>query len=261
MTDDFVTAPQSSSASAIEASGLFDHDWYVETYPESEESGDPLMHFCDEGWRELLWPNPYFDTGWYARTYGAELLPDENPLLHYIRCGERENAWPSPYFDPEWYRETYGVGEDESPLRHYLLHRISGVHSPTPDFDVAAYVEENPESLEEGQDPYLHWLNRPRQDEDEPPASVSPFAAVLELTGGDPDAEELPESVPWQTVKQALQVFVPFVPFDEEWYRRQYPDVDAAVKCGVIETAHMHFIQYGFFEGRSPAADWREPAE
>jgi hypothetical protein len=219
-----------------------------------------LIHFCRDGWRQGLRPNPYFDPAWYAKTYGAELLPDENPLLHYIRRGERENAWPSPHFDPEWYRDEYAIGEHESPLRHYLLNRGAGTCSPLPVFDVAAYVEGHPECLGTGQDPYLHWLQQPKQEADPPPISESLMATVLDLVGGSLEHGNIPDAVPWEAFTQVLRLFIPLIPFDEAWYCKQYPDVAAAVKSGLITSAHEHFVNWGFFEGRSPAPPGRRMA-
>ena len=39
---------------------------------------------------------------------------------------------------------------------------------------------------------------------------------------------------------------------DEEWYRRTYDDVDAAIKGGAYESAKHHFVEDGYFEGRRP---------
>jgi hypothetical protein len=241
--------------SIVDFSGLFDRDWYVANHPEASAQPDPLLHFCQDGWRQGLQPNPYFHPAWYAKTYGAEFLPDENPLLHYIRRGERENAWPSPHFDPEYYREQYAIGTDASPLRHYLQNRAAGAHSPLPIFDVAAYVKSNPECLTTGQDPYLHWLQQTKEEAVPAPISESPLATVLNLVGGSLEHGQIPDAVPWGAFKQALRLFIPFIPFDEAWYCRHYPDVAAAVKCGLIASAHGHFIDYGFFEGRSPAGE------
>jgi hypothetical protein len=241
----------------VESSGLFDRDWYLASYPEVGDQEDPLIHFCQDGWRKGFHPNPYFQPAWYAQTYGAELLPNENPLLHYIRLGERENAWPSPHFDPEWYRDEYAIGECASPLRHYLLNRAAGTYSPLPVFDVAAYVEGNPECLATGPDPYLHWLQQPKTETDPPPISESPMAAILDLLGGSLERGNIPDAVPWEAFTQALRLFIPLMPFDEAWYCRHYPDVAAAVKCGLIASAHGHFVDYGFFEGRSPAPSSR----
>lgn len=248
---------QRMQVSVVESSGLFDREWYVARYPEACEREDALGHFCREGWRQGFQPNPYFHTAWYAKTYGAEFLPDENPLLHYIRVGERENAWPSPHFDPEWYRAEYTLAERESPLRHYLRNRGAGTYSPLPGFDAAAYAKTNPECLAPGQDPYLHWLQRPKEEPDSVPPAQSPMGSILDALGGSLEHGSIPESVPWENLKQALRLLIPFIPFDDAWYCRQYPDVANAVKCGVIASAHEHFVTYGFFEGRYPSASWR----
>lgn len=240
-------------ASTVERSGLFDSDWYLRNYPELGDQADPVAHFCRDGWRRGLQPNPYFHPAWYARTYRAELAPDQNPLLHYILRGERENAWPSAHFDPEWYREEYALGEHESPLRHYLLNRSAGTHSPLPVFDAPEYVASHPECLAPGQDPYLHSLQQPQEAPQQPPPSDSPLATILKLVGGNLETGDIPQTVSWDTLKQVLQVFIPLIPFDEAWYCESYPDVAAAVSCHLIESAHRHFIDYGFFEGRSPA--------
>jgi hypothetical protein len=240
-------------ASVVQRSRLFDSDWYLSSYPELSDTADPLAHFCLEGWRRGLQPNPYFDPAWYTRTYHAELAPDENPLLHYILHGEQENAWPSVHFDPEWYRDHYALSEHESPLRHYLANRSAGEHSPLPVFDVAEYAASHPECLATGQDPYLHWLQQPRQALQQPRAGDSPLARVLTLVGGNLETGDIPTTVSWQAVKQVLGLLIPLIPFDEAWYCRAYPDVAKAVQCHLIESAHRHFIDYGFFEGRSPA--------
>jgi hypothetical protein len=240
--------------SVVEHSGLFDRDWYLARYPEAGNVADVLAHFCREGWRHGFQPNPYFHPTWYTRTYGAELVPGENPLLHYIRRGERENAWPSADFDPEWYRDEYALDGSESPLRDYLHHRVGGTRSPLPVFDVADYTANHPEYLASGLDPYLHWLQRAKEAVERPPPSASPFGRVVDLLGGSLESGNIPDMASWDAVKDVLRVFIPLIPFDEDWYCKCYPDVAAAVKCRLITSAHQHFIDYGFFEGRSPAA-------
>ena len=42
------------------------------------------------------------------------------------------------------------------------------------------------------------------------------------------------------------------VPFDEAWYRRTYPDVEAAVQAGVFSSGDEHFRLFGRDEGRVP---------
>ncbi len=40
--------------------------------------------------------------------------------------------------------------------------------------------------------------------------------------------------------------------FDEQFYRKQNPDVDAAIKAGFLNSGKEHFVKYGQFEGRDP---------
>jgi hypothetical protein len=240
-----------SDTRIVQSSDLLDREWYLASYPEVNEPGmDPTAHFCDTGWRQGLRPNPYFHTDWYARTYGSELEPDENPLLHYIRRGERENAWPSPHFDPEWYRDRYSLDENESPLRHYLRHRARGTVSPLPVFDAVAYTAAHPHVAAGGQDPYLHWLGAQATPERNPTPVVT-FSSVLEVTGAGPTGMP-PDTLKWETVTRILRLFIPLIPFDESWYCASNPDVAAALRLGQIPSAHGHYIEHGFFEGRSP---------
>jgi len=236
--------------SVIESSGLLDRKWYLARYPEvSDQGADPVEHFCRDGWKLGFRPNPYFYPDWYARTYGTELHPEENPLLHYIRRGERENAWPSPHFDPEWYRGEYALGGGESPLRHYLLNRTRAPFSPLPLFDAAGYTAAHPELLSAGQDPYLHWLQEQETLGQNPASPQVTYATVLNLAGAGAGGN-VPDTVSGEALTRILRLFIPLIPFDETWYCASNPDVAAAVSHGEIRSAHEHFIEFGFFEGR-----------
>lgn len=253
----------------IEASGLFDAEWYSQQYPDiAAHLFDPITHYCEYGWQEGRQPNPYFDGAWYTRTYAAELSDGRNPLLHYIERGERENAWPSPHFDPEWYRDIQGLNGSGSPLRHYLEHRLSGKVSPLPSFDVEVYLEGHPGLLEQGMDPYQHFLqttpaaaapvaDAPAEDEPEAagdaPATPS-WEDVLATLADYRDAEGALTAVPLEALQAAVLPFVGWLPFDADWYLQAYPDVAEAISMGVFESAHAHFVEHGFFEGRAPIA-------
>jgi hypothetical protein len=242
-----------ADAQLIDASGLFDRPWCAMSYADAGEQPDLLRYFCQTGWRLGLQPNPYFDTVWYQRIYAAELQSDENPVLHYLRRGERENAWPSAHFDPEWYRDQYRIGKTESPLRHYLANRSTGLYSPLPIFDSAAYASANPGWASAARDPYLHWLEHPMQRTQPPHVAGSPLAAIVQAVGGNLEEGIIPDSVSWSEFTEALRLLIPFIPFDDEWYRRSYPDVAEAVDNHTMSSAHDHFLAYGFFEGRTPA--------
>jgi hypothetical protein len=56
--------------------------------------------------------------------------------------------------------------------------------------------------------------------------------------------------VPARLLKLLLQIALATTEFDEKRYLAQNPDVAGAVARGEIESAHMHYIGYGYFEGR-----------
>jgi hypothetical protein len=131
--------------------------------------------------------------------------------------------------------DAYGLGPGVRPLRHYLSNRAAGDHSPLPVFDVTEYTE--PQCALERRGVL--------------PSPPLPGPRCLERAGGTLGARP-PDTVSREAFTDVLRSFIPLLPFDEAWYCRCYADVAAAVKCRVIATAHGHFIDYGFFEGRSP---------
>ena len=138
---------------SVHLSGLFDEEWYLATYPDVKAAGvDALSHFCAYGWKEGRKPNFYFDAKWYCRNYPETHTNGRNPLCEYMTRGEKQDAWPSPLFNTGWYRVQHGLSVDESPLRHYLLRRTSGLVSPVPDFDVLQ--SRRPEIFGLGNDPF-----------------------------------------------------------------------------------------------------------
>jgi hypothetical protein len=139
----------------IAQSGLFDGRWYLAAYPDVESAGaNPFSHYCTHGWKEGRQPNFYFEADWYRANQAAQFPSWRNPLCDYLQRGEKENAAPSPLFDTAWYRAQHGLALAESPLRHYLTHRMSGRVSPRSDFDVAKYCYDHPDTLCEGRDPF-----------------------------------------------------------------------------------------------------------
>ena len=59
--------------------------------------------------------------------------------------------------------------------------------------------------------------------------------------------------IPAGLLKLLLQIALAAAEFDEEGYLRENPDVAKAVARGEVESAHMHYIGYGYFEGRKGA--------
>lgn len=150
----------------VEQSGLFDGEWYLAAYPDVKRglcapvSDEALSHYCAYGWKEYRRPNFYFDPQWYCTNYPQMHTAGRNPLYDYVTCGEKEGAWPSPLFNADWYRAQHGLPVEESPLRHYLTRRTTGLVSPLPDFDVEKYCQSHPEVLSMREDPFENYHKR-----------------------------------------------------------------------------------------------------
>ncbi len=84
---------------------------------------------------------------------------------------------------------------------------------------------------------------------------VPTFEALLKLIGlSENEYAAKDEVVLSKPVFEMLATILSLAQnFDEEWYLSYYPDVASAVAAGTT-SAHGHFIRYGYFEGRQPAA-------
>ena len=72
-------------ARLIEASGFFDHEWYLSDNPEVvDERFDPVEHYLIRGIPDERNPNPLFNTSIYASHFG---LHKADALLHFAESG------------------------------------------------------------------------------------------------------------------------------------------------------------------------------
>lgn len=78
------------------------------------------------------------------------------------------------------------------------------------------------------------------------------FEQLLRRSGFKP--EELHDLVEIEADKiiSMVKFLLRGIHVDEEWYRRTYDDVDAAIKNGSYDSSKHHFVEDGYFEGRRP---------
>jgi len=110
-----------ADVAVVLASGVFDSDWYLATYPDvAAVQADPLAHFMTQARTEHRCPGPLFDTGWYLRAYEGEVPETSNPLAYYLTTGWRLGHQPWETFDPEDYLRAHPelVDLDICPLVH-----------------------------------------------------------------------------------------------------------------------------------------------
>ncbi|MGO8800106.1 MAG: hypothetical protein ACLQE9_08990 [Roseiarcus sp.] len=86
---------------------------------------------------------------------------------------------------------------------------------------------------------------------------VPPYAALVRSLDTTPSAVASAERVviPGSLFKLLLQMAVAYSDFDEERYLSANPDVKEAVERGEIESGHVHYVGFGYFEGRVGGMD------
>ena len=114
-------ARRTSATELIQASGLFDADWYDATYRSGNARGDAIADYCGApaGSRN---PNPLFDTAWYLERNADVRAAGLDPLMHYLSDGAAEGRDPGPGFATSFYLASNPAvaAAGLNPLAHYL---------------------------------------------------------------------------------------------------------------------------------------------
>lgn len=115
--------PQTARQVAIiQASGLWDEDWFLQQHPQFLGQRHTLKIFVRLGARQALNPHPLFDSAWYQAQNPDVAALGINPLYHYLLCGHREGRQPNALFNDHWYRDQNPdvSGFQATALQHYL---------------------------------------------------------------------------------------------------------------------------------------------
>jgi glycosyltransferase involved in cell wall biosynthesis len=121
----WLQSPSAEAVTVIRASGLFDPDWYLETYSDvAARKSDPVRHYVRYGAREGRDPNRLFSSSWYLADNPDVTRSGLNPLVHFILCGAKEGRNPGPLFDTKWYLQANPdvAATGINPLLHFLRH-------------------------------------------------------------------------------------------------------------------------------------------
>ena len=255
----------------IEASGLFDHAWYMARNPDIVGI-DALEHYRNHGWRERRRPGPAFDTEWYLLHNPDVAELGINPLVHYIRYGIAQGRSPAPpappadeerllieasgLFDHAWYMacnpDTVGIDA----LEHYRNHGWRERRRPGPAFDTEWYLLHNPDVAELGINPLVHYIRYGIAEGRSPAPPADEERLLIEASGlfdhawymaRNPDivgidALEHYRNHGWRERRR------PGPAFDTEWYLLHNPDV---AELGINPL--VHYIRHGIAQGRSLA--------
>jgi len=140
---------QKTNLTLITKSGLFDTNYYINTYPDIKSfKGTPLQHYFLHGENEGRKPNPYFDPNWYRKQYSDIVSDQTSLLLHYINEGETSGCKPSAIFNPKWYKNKYlKESTNTNPLYYFLTIGLNNNHLPSK--KILKYLTEMGLDLEE----------------------------------------------------------------------------------------------------------------
>jgi len=111
--------------------GLFDHDYYVSSYPDIVSAGlEPIAHYIGLGDAEGRRPNSFFDPDFYRTQFDRGEPGNVTALYHYAVIGEALGLRASGFFSPRRYLQSNAELQPwlDKPLTHYLhLGRKAGL--------------------------------------------------------------------------------------------------------------------------------------
>jgi glycosyltransferase involved in cell wall biosynthesis len=156
----------------------------------------------------------------------------------------------SHLFDADFYRATYpDIGPQIDPVKHYLRFGPDEGRQPSALFDAVAYLRDNPDVARARVNPLVHYLRFGQAEGRVAQPHVSPSLDMATMPPAPPPEVPPQPIAPAgpQRADEIREAIEQSGVFDAEFYRRIYPDIDAA---GVDPLAH--FIEHGEREGRRP---------
>jgi GT2 family glycosyltransferase/glycosyltransferase involved in cell wall biosynthesis len=158
----------------------FDLEYYLTQVPGlRSHSADPIVHYLEQGWRELRDPSPHFSTSFYLDNNPDVRQTGINPFFHYVVAGRSEGRFGRPEdpaklasgiefelkqiaseFDDEYYLQQAPElrGERVEPLRHYIEKGWRELLDPSPQFSTSLYLTNYPDVQASGINPLFHYL-------------------------------------------------------------------------------------------------------
>lgn len=136
----------------INASGLFDEEYYLELYGQCAPYKSALDHYLAEGADRFYDPHPHFSTSYYLYSNADVKSTHINPLFHYIKYGEEEGRKPNPYFSPSAYiaQNPDLSGWEANLLLHFVNHGCA---------ENRAYCDFRTDTNSASSQSYQEWIN------------------------------------------------------------------------------------------------------
>ena len=81
---------------------------------------------------------------------------------------------------------------------------------------------------------------------------LPPFEVLKALLTISNVKGELMVSCSYENMVRMIRKLIIGVEVDEQWYLEHYPDIADAIQQGLVQSARLHFVNDGYFEGRMP---------
>jgi hypothetical protein len=91
-----------------------------------------------------------------------------------------------------------------------------------------------------------------RRSEESPLKYLPPFELLKSFLTISNVKGELMVSCSYENLVQMVRNMIIGIEVDEAWYLERYPDIAEAIQQGLVESARLHFVNDGYFEGRIP---------
>ena len=177
--------------------------------------------------------------------------------------GDYEIIKLSHLFDEKWYSEQYLTDEPTDPIKHYIDIGCKENYNPSPLFDTAWYLKENPDVKRSGINPLVHYIKSGRKEGRLPNSAfnikkLDEYTSILHSGLFDDEWFSKYYSIDRSDV-DLVKYYVndylnyglnPSPDFDTMWYLEEYPDIK---ESGI--NPFVHYIKNGKKEGRKPKWD------
>lgn len=157
----------------------------------------------------------------------------------------------SNLFDAKWYLSEYpalGLTSAEEALYDFVSQGWRDMRDPNEDFSTRYYLEQNPDVLAAGINPFFHYIVVGDRESRQPSALMD-IAWYRAIHGVDADVETC---LAHYRARKHERGISPTPYFDPEYYLATYPDIAQS-------DAHpfRHYMHWGHREGRDPSASFR----
>ena len=236
----------------IKESGLFDENYYYETYKDIHEKA--LEHFIRYGYRENRKPNENFNVYSYYKEYPSLKEDNINPLIHYIlnqdysieenvsdvssnNSEDYELLKNSKYFDSENYlKYNPNLKATDDPIEYFIEKGYKEEYLPSKYFNHLWYNDKNWDVKNNDINPLIHYLKVGKKE------SRPARWQMLNI-------EEIPEYKDDEELIDCYYEIYESTIFNLEYYLEQTSDVTYDEKLDPI----LHYILYGVDEGLDPS--------